>query len=42
MGILKSLATDEGKSVLVVTHDERYLPYADRSIRIEDGELREQ
>ncbi len=35
---LRDLA-DRGRTVLVVTHDERWVRYADRVFRMEDGEL---
>jgi putative ABC transport system ATP-binding protein len=38
---LRRLASEEEKTVLVVTHDERYLPFADRVFRMQDGELQE-
>jgi putative ABC transport system ATP-binding protein len=37
MGILAEIAKDAGRGVLVVTHDPRLVPYADRIIHIEDG-----
>ena len=39
MRILAAIATDSGRSVLVVTHDTRLLPYAHRVVSIEDGRL---
>ena len=39
MSILAGIARDKNRAVLVVTHDSRLLPYADRIIRIEDGAL---
>jgi putative ABC transport system ATP-binding protein len=38
---LRRLADEEEKTVLVVTHDERCLPFADRVFRMQDGELQE-
>lgn len=38
---LKKLTTLHGKSVLMVTHDERYLPYADRVYYMSDGRVEE-
>ncbi len=38
MNILKDL-NKEGKTVIVVTHDEDLVPYADRAIRIKDGQI---
>ncbi len=37
MGILATIAKDPGRGVLVVTHDPRLVPFADRIIHIEDG-----
>jgi putative ABC transport system ATP-binding protein len=37
--ILKDAAHDDGKAVLVVTHDPRIVPFADRIVNIEDGLL---
>jgi len=37
--ILASIANDSGRSVLVVTHDSRLTPFANRIIFIEDGRL---
>jgi putative ABC transport system ATP-binding protein len=37
MAILAEIAQEPGRGVLVVTHDARLLPYADRIHRIEDG-----
>ena len=37
MGILATIARDPGRGVLVVTHDPRLVPFADRIIYIEDG-----
>jgi putative ABC transport system ATP-binding protein len=37
MGILAEIAKDTGRGVLVVTHDPRLVPFADRIIHIEDG-----
>jgi putative ABC transport system ATP-binding protein len=39
MKILNSLAKDRARGVLVVTHDPRLLPFADRVIHIEDGRI---
>jgi putative ABC transport system ATP-binding protein len=38
MEILKELS-QEGQAVLVVTHDHRIFPFADRIISISDGEI---
>jgi putative ABC transport system ATP-binding protein len=34
---LKRLSQDEKRGVVLVTHDPRVFPYADRLIKIEDG-----
>jgi putative ABC transport system ATP-binding protein len=39
MGILASIAHEQGSAVLVVTHDLRVLSFADRILQIEDGRL---
>jgi len=39
MTILSSVARDAARGVLVVTHDPRLLPYADRIIHLEDGRV---
>jgi putative ABC transport system ATP-binding protein len=39
MGILSDIAKDPGRGVLVVTHDPRLVPFADRIIHIEDGNI---
>jgi putative ABC transport system ATP-binding protein len=39
MGILADAAHERDRAVLVVTHDPRILPFADRIIEIEDGRL---
>ncbi len=39
MEILASIATEPGRAVLVVTHDTRLLPFADRIHNIEDGRI---
>jgi putative ABC transport system ATP-binding protein len=39
--ILRTLAHDAGRAVVLVTHDSRALAYADRIVSIEDGRLRE-
>ena len=39
MELLRSLATDDGRAVVVVTHDARIFEYADRVVRIDDGRL---
>jgi putative ABC transport system ATP-binding protein len=40
MTILADIADEQAAAVLVVTHDSRVLPFADRIIRIEDGSLK--
>lgn len=42
MDMLRELATEQGRTVVIVTHDNRTLSYADRIVHIEDGQLREQ
>jgi putative ABC transport system ATP-binding protein len=39
MGLLRALCRDLGCGVLVVTHDARALPFADRTLWLEDGRL---
>lgn len=39
--ILSSLAHEQGRAVVIVTHDNRIFSYADRIIHIEDGRTRE-
>ncbi len=39
MRILTSIAHEQGSAVLVVTHDPRVVPFADRIVQIEDGRL---
>jgi putative ABC transport system ATP-binding protein len=39
MGILAVIAKDPGRGVLVVTHDPRLVPFADRIVHIEDGQI---
>lgn len=39
MSILAEIAKNAGRGVLVVTHDPRLLPFANRVVRIEDGRL---
>jgi putative ABC transport system ATP-binding protein len=36
-GLLRDLARDKGRSVIVVTHDARLEEFADRIVHIEDG-----
>ena len=37
MEMMRDLAHERGRAVVIVTHDSRVLEFADRSIRIEDG-----
>jgi putative ABC transport system ATP-binding protein len=39
MTILSAIANDRSRGVLVVTHDARLLPFADRVIHLEDGRI---
>lgn len=39
MTVLAEIAKDSGRGVLVVTHDPRIVPFADRIVRIEDGKI---
>jgi putative ABC transport system ATP-binding protein len=39
MSILAEIAKNSGRGVLVVTHDPRILPFANRIVRIEDGRI---
>jgi putative ABC transport system ATP-binding protein len=39
--LLRSLATDEGRSVIIVSHDSRLKEIADRVLWLEDGAFRE-
>ena len=39
MRILADIAQDASRGVLVVTHDPRVMPFADRIIHIEDGRI---
>lgn len=39
MTLLASLARDEGRLVVVVTHNEEFVPLADRVIRLRDGKV---
>lgn len=42
MELLRKQAHEYGKTVIVITHDERLLSYCDRVLRMEDGILTEQ
>jgi putative ABC transport system ATP-binding protein len=39
MDMLRGLAHERGRAVVIVTHDNRILEYADRVVRIEDGRI---
>jgi len=39
MAILKRIAVEEQRIVVVVSHDARVFPYADRLIKIESGRV---
>lgn len=39
MKLLHGITRSEGRTVLIVTHDHRVMPYIDRSVKIEDGRL---
>jgi putative ABC transport system ATP-binding protein len=39
---LRRLARDSRRAVVVVTHDERILPFGDRLIHVSDGRAREE
>jgi putative ABC transport system ATP-binding protein len=39
MKILAEIAKEQGHAVLIVTHDPRLLPFADRVVHIEDGRI---
>jgi putative ABC transport system ATP-binding protein len=39
MGILKRIAVEEKRMVVVVSHDARVFPYADRLVKIENGRV---
>ena len=39
MKLLHGVTRSEGRTVIIVTHDHRVMPYIDRSVRIEDGRL---
>ncbi len=41
MNDLKKLSTND-KAIVVVTHDERLIQYADRIIHVEDGKVRDE
>ena len=39
--MLRTLAREQGRAVVIVTHDIRILPFADRLVHIEDGAIKE-
>jgi putative ABC transport system ATP-binding protein len=39
MGILKRVAVDDRRIVVVVSHDARVFPYADRLVKLENGKI---
>src|SRR5262249_4843125 len=39
MKVLAQIAKDQARGVLVVAHDPRIVPFADRIVRIEDGRI---
>ena len=39
MRILAEIAKEQGRAVLIVTHDPRLVPFADRVVHIEDGRI---
>jgi putative ABC transport system ATP-binding protein len=39
MELLRQLASDHGRAVVVVTHDPRLERFADRVVRVEDGRI---
>jgi putative ABC transport system ATP-binding protein len=39
MGLMQRLAHDRHRAVVIVTHDNRMLGYADRIVRLEDGRI---
>ncbi|OIN66831.1 hemin ABC transporter ATP-binding protein [Exiguobacterium sp. KRL4] len=41
MELLRKQAHEYGKTVIVITHDERMLTYCDRVLRMEDGQIQE-
>ena len=42
MGMMSELAHQQGRAVVIVTHDSRLLEFADRTIKIEDGLIAKQ
>jgi putative ABC transport system ATP-binding protein len=39
IALLRDLAHERGRAVVLVTHDSRILQFADRIVRIEDGRI---
>jgi putative ABC transport system ATP-binding protein len=39
MQLLRSTITEQGKTLIVVTHDVRIVPFADRIVNLEDGKI---
>jgi putative ABC transport system ATP-binding protein len=39
--LLAGLAHERGRAVVIVSHDPRVLPFADRTVQIEDGRIKE-
>jgi len=39
MEMMRELAHQNGRAVVIVTHDSRVLEFADRTVRIEDGAI---
>lgn len=39
LGLLRDLARDLGRAVVIVTHDERVMPYIDRLVHVMDGRI---
>jgi ABC-type lipoprotein export system ATPase subunit len=39
MAVLRNLASDHARAIVIVTHDNRISAYADRVVRIEDGRI---
>jgi len=39
MELLSSLAKDKNRTIIVVTHDNRILPFADRIVKMDDGKI---
>src|SRR5207247_1655209 len=37
--LLRRAVTEDGRTLILVTHDERAMPYADRCVRLRDGRI---